>query len=96
MHTLRIEHEVHDYETWKAAFDRDPADRKGSGVRAYRVQRPVDDPQYIMIDLDFDTAGTAEAFLVRMQTIWRSAQAAPALRGAPTTRIVEAVEQASV
>ena len=37
-----------------AAFDHDPADRKGSGVRRYRIYRPVDDPHYITLDLEFD------------------------------------------
>jgi hypothetical protein len=26
MHTLRIEHRVHDYDRWKQVFDGDPAD----------------------------------------------------------------------
>ena len=46
MTVLRVEHPITDYDTWKSAFDRDPADRKGSGVRRYRIYRPVDDPRY--------------------------------------------------
>ena len=92
MATLRIEHGIHDFDSWKAAFDRDPAGRKRSGVRYYRVLRPVDDPAYIMIDLDFDTVAEAESFLEVMHGVWGSPQAAPALVGTPRTRIVEAVE----
>ena len=54
MTILRIEHAVSDYGTWKAAFDSDPAGRAQSGVRRYRIMRPVDDPHYVMIDLEFE------------------------------------------
>ena len=56
MYILRIEHPIISYEGWKKAFDSDPADRQKSGVRRYRVMRPIDDANYIMIDLEFDTA----------------------------------------
>lgn len=92
MPTLRIEHQIHDFDTWKAAFDRDPAGRQRSGARRYRVLRPVDDPAYIMIDLDFESAGEAEAFATAMREVWQSPQAAPALLGTPQARIVEVVE----
>jgi hypothetical protein len=49
-----------------------------------------------MIDLDFDTTGAATGFLDRMQRVWASPQAAPALGGAPRTRIVEAVESVAI
>lgn len=92
MPTLRIEHQIHDFDTWKAAFDRDPAGRQRAGVRRYRVSRPVDDPAYIMVDLDFDSAPEADAFLAMMRQVWKSPQAAPALLGKPQARIVEEVE----
>ena len=92
MLTLRIEHQIHNFDTWKAAFDRDPAHRQQSGVRRYRIARPVDDPAYVFIDLDFDSAPEAEAFLAAMREVWQSPQAAPALVGGPQVRIVETVE----
>lgn len=69
MPIVRIEHSVPNFETWKQAFDRDPADRKGSGVRRYQILRPKDDPNYVMVDLEFDSIGEAEAFLRKMQQI---------------------------
>jgi hypothetical protein len=92
MLTLHIEHPIRDYNTWKAAFERDPAGRQQGGVRRYRILRPLDDPNYIMIDLDFDTPSQAAAFLAALRTVWQSPQAAPALGGSPQTRIVETVE----
>lgn len=92
MPTVRIEHKIHDYDAWKAAFDRDPADRRGSGVRRYRISRPIDDPAFVMIELDFDSAGEIEAFLATMRNVWQSPQAAPALLGSPQVRVIEEVE----
>lgn len=42
MITLQIEHEVRDFATWKEAFDSDPLDRSASGVRSFRISRPLD------------------------------------------------------
>jgi hypothetical protein len=92
VHTLRIEHRISDFASWRAAFDRDPVGRAASGVLHHRVLRPVDDPQYLMLDLDFDSAQEAEAFLDRMHTVWGSRRDAPALVGAPQGRVVEAVD----
>lgn len=93
MHTLRIEHAISDYEMWRAAFDSDPVGRAASGVLRHRVLRPVDDPRYVMIDLDFGSAREAEAFLDRLHTdVWGSRRDAPALVGAPQGRVVEAVD----
>jgi hypothetical protein len=91
MVTVRIEHRIHDFDAWKSAFDRDPAGRQQSGVRRYRISRPVDDQQYILIDLDFDSLPAAEAFLATMRAVWQSPQAGTALLGSPQARIVEEV-----
>jgi hypothetical protein len=70
MPIVRIEHAVANFEQWKQAFDNDPADRKGSGVRRYQILRPQNDPSHVMIDLEFGSQGEAEAFLQKMQRIW--------------------------
>ncbi|CAN5342325.1 hypothetical protein BH20ACT9_BH20ACT9_15870 [soil metagenome] len=92
MITLRLEHAISDFDLWKAAFDRDPVDRAGSGVRGHRIHRPVDDPAYVLVDLDFDTVAAAEAFRGALEQLWQSREAAPALAGRPQVRITEAVE----
>ncbi len=91
MPILQLEHPISDYTVWKQAFDSDPLRREESGVRRYRVFRPLDDPNYIKVDLEFETDGEAEAFLVALHGLWESRRAAPALAGKPLTRIVEAV-----
>jgi hypothetical protein len=92
---VQLEHPVRDFETWKAAFDRDPVQREASGVRRYQIYRPIDDANYIGVDLDFDDRDQAEAFKSALEALWRSAQAAPALGGQPQVRIVDVVETRS-
>lgn len=91
MTTLHIEHPITDYVTWRAAFDRQAGARRAAGVGAERVARPVDDPCYIVVGLDFDTADQAAGFLRYLETqVWSSPTAAPALGGRPRTAILEA------
>jgi len=90
MPVVRIEHSVPSFERWKQAFESDPADRKGSGVRRYTVLRLQDDPNYVMIDLEFDTVAEAAAFVQVMQRIWGGA--GKAVMQNPVARIAEVVE----
>ena len=57
MHILQIEHRVNDFDTWKQAFDSDPVGRQQGGVRRYRVLRPTDDPNHVIVDLEFPRLG---------------------------------------
>lgn len=93
MHVVQIEHAVSDYDTWKAAFDSDPAHRRASGVRRYEVFRPVGDPRYVAVDLEFETLTEAQAFKSVLEGVWQSPQALAALGGAPKARIVDIVER---
>jgi hypothetical protein len=91
--TLHIEHAIADFDMWKAAFDRFADVREQAGVRRHSVKRPVDDPHYVVIDLDFDTAEAAGRFLAFLrERVWPSPENAPALVGAPHARILELAE----
>jgi hypothetical protein len=90
MYMLRIEHPITSYDGWKRVFDSDPVDREKSGVRRYRVLRPVDDPNYVMIDLEFDKADQAEALLAALRDVWARVEGTVVM--SPRSRIVEAVE----
>jgi hypothetical protein len=92
---IQLEHPVKDFDTWKAAFDRDPVRREAGGVRRYRILRPVDDPAYVAVDLEFDDRPTAATFLDSLHRLWQSPVAQAALAGEPKARIVEAVENVS-
>ena len=92
MATLHIEHPITDFGTWNAAFARFADAREQAGVRQQRVQQPVDDPAYVVIDLDFDTVAEAERFLGFLRSdVWGVSENAPALAGTPQTRILQAV-----
>lgn len=90
MATLRIEHAIHDYQTWQKAFDSFAPARTRAGVRSFAVRQPVNDPKYLMLDLEFDTAGQAEAFAEFLhQRVWSSPTSSPALAGAAQTQILD-------
>lgn len=90
MTTLRIEHPTSDYDAWKRAFDSDPAGRQKAGVRRYQISRAVDDPNYVMIDLELDSRRDAEVLLETLQGVWNRVQGTLIFN--PRARIVEAVE----
>jgi hypothetical protein len=88
--TLHIEHAITDYDKWAAAFSGFAEARRQAGVRSHRVQQPVDDPKYMVIDLDFETVDQAEAFLGFLKTqVWSSPDRSPGLGGTPSTMILE-------
>ena len=90
MTTLHIEHPITDYETWRSAFDGFAQIRREAGVIGERVSRPVDDPHYIVVGLDFDSTEHAASFLRFLETqVWTSTTSAPALAGRPKTAILE-------
>ena len=86
MTIVQIEHPVPNFDAWKKAFDSDPVNRKQSGVRRYRVLRPIDNPNYAIIDLEFDNVNEAEDLLAAMRGVQGT------IIEIPRVRIVEAVE----
>jgi ribosomal protein L35AE/L33A len=87
---LRIEHPVPNFEGWKQAFDSDPVGRVKSGVRRYQILRAVDDPNFVMIDLELDTVQQAEALLAAMRVVWGRVEGT--IMTNPKARIVEVAE----
>jgi hypothetical protein len=90
MYVLHIEHPVLNFNGWKQAFDSDPVGRVKMGVRRYHILRPLDDPNFVMIDLEFDTASQAEALLAAMRNVWKDVNGKIILN--PQARISEVVE----
>jgi hypothetical protein len=84
MFLLHIEHPITDFETWSVAFDRFSEARRAAGVRSHRVLRPIDDPCYVTVDLEFDTGEAAVAFREFLNAVvWAVPENAPALAGVP-------------
>lgn len=90
MPILRIEHPVPNFDDWKAAFDSDPVGRERSGVRRYQILRSMDEPNYVMIDLEFDNKSDADALLAAMREVWGRVQGT--IMWDPQAHIVEIVE----
>jgi hypothetical protein len=96
MATLHIEHSIVDFALWKTAFDRFDEARRQAGVIRYRVQQPIDDHKYVVIDLEFDTTQQAERFLEFLRSvIWGSRENSPALVGTPRARILLATAESA-
>ena len=92
MTTLRIEHAITDYQLWRKAFDGFAEARAQAGVRSFAIRLPVDDPQYLMLDLEFDSPGQARTFAdFLMRHVWSSRASSPGLAGPPQTRILDLV-----
>jgi hypothetical protein len=90
MPTLLIEHSISDFDTWRDAFARFAEQRKQGGVLRERIMQPVDDPHYVLIDLEFDTLEAARRFLQFLETqVWSTPANSPALVGSPRARIAE-------
>ena len=92
MPTLQIEHTVRDFDSWKRAFDSDPVGREQGGVRSYRILRPVDDPKYVVVELEFDAATDAEAFHGALRELWKRIEAEGLVSG-PRGRVLDTAEE---
>jgi hypothetical protein len=90
MIVLQIEHLVPDFAGWKKAFDSDPVDRKQSGVRAYRIFRTTDNPNYVIIELEFDNLPEAEKMLGNLKKLWSQVEGKVIMN--PQSRIIETIE----
>ena len=60
------------------------------GVRRYQILRSLDDPNFVVIDLEFDSKSEAEALLAAMRQVWSRVEGT-VMRN-PQAHIVEVVE----
>jgi hypothetical protein len=87
---LQIEHPVPDFDGWKKAFDSDPLNRKKSGVKSYRILRPIDNSNYVIIELEFDNLKDAEAMHEALKKLWSRVEGKVMM--SPQSKIIESVE----
>ena len=90
MQILQIEHKVPNYDDWKKVFDSDPINRKKMGVKRFQVYRQEDDPDYVVIDLYFDSAEKLKATLDALQNLWKKVDGTIMFRA--KTRILDISE----
>ena len=94
MTILRIEHPVPNFDGWRKAFDSDPINRKRSGVKHYRIYRPVNDPNYAIIDLEFNNLKDAEDTLAALRKLWEKVEGTVMTN--PQTSILDVIESVEV
>jgi hypothetical protein len=89
MTSLHINVRITDLEGFKAGYARHADARTQRGVRRDSVRHPLGDDQRLVIDLDFDSAAEAEAFLGFLRTeVWPNQ---PVLAATPEATILESV-----
>ena len=94
MTILQIEHTISSFEGWKEAFEADPINRKDSGVRHYMIYRPVDDPNYVIIHLGFDTVAEARETLGKLEKLWQKVEGSILIN--PQTRILRITDDMEI
>ena len=94
MVVLQIEHKVQSFDGWKRAFDNDPINRRKSGVLNYSIFRPINDPNYVLIHLEFSTITEAEDTLAALRNLWSKVEGQIMMN--PQTRILDLVETIQV
>ena len=91
---LQIEHQVPNFEAWKKAFENDPVDRKKAGVRRYKILQRTDNPNYVVIDLEFDHLEDAEGMFVALQNLWKKVDGKIIVE--PKIRILNLIESTNI
>jgi hypothetical protein len=90
---LHIEHAITDLATWVEAFNRFEQARHDAGVTAQQVHQPVDDQQYIVVDLDFRDDEAANGFKTFLEeVVWKTPDMSPGLAGTPRARVLREVQ----
>ncbi len=88
MHVLAINHDVEDYDTWKAVFDGFRKDELGA--RFHRINRLVDDPNNITVVHGFDSVEAARSFVDNAEL--KEAMQQAGVTSPPRIEIFEEVE----
>jgi hypothetical protein len=92
MPILHIEHPIKDLDTWLAAFRRFEEARQNAGVTETHVWQPADDPDYIVVNLQFESVSAAGKFRTFLrEQVWSSPERSPGLAGAPRAVILNEV-----
>ena len=91
MPTIVIQHPIRDFETWKKAFVSDPLDRQLSGVIGHSIYRR-EQPGSVLVLLEFASRPEADAYLPRLQELWKGFGPGLGVGEQPSAEIFETVE----
>lgn len=70
MPMMLIEYRVQDVVGWRVIFDQDPMGRAQHGVTRHWIYQDCEDPNHIMLSLEFPSAQEAKTFRKALQPVW--------------------------
>jgi hypothetical protein len=78
MLVLLIDYRVQDVVGWRAIFDQDPVGRAQHGVTRHWICQDCQDPNHLMLSLEFRSVEQAKVFRKALQPVWEAAGAGQA------------------
>jgi heme-degrading monooxygenase HmoA len=60
---LVVQHKVRDFDSWKPVFDDDESRRREHGAQRHWVYRTVEDPNDVVVAVEFPSADAARSFV---------------------------------
>ena len=91
-------HQVKDFADWKRAFDGAPDLRKQGRMKSYRVLQAAEDPNYVVMLVEWDSQEDAQAFLQsdQLQAAMKHSGVTKMFDTYDTSKFLIEVEQAPV
>ena len=93
MTVLAVRHTVADYATWKASYDHHGASRKEHGAIRDQVLQTLDDPNNVLVLIEFGSTEDAKAFA--NDPSLKEAMSTAGLIGAPDISFRERTDEAT-
>jgi uncharacterized protein (DUF1330 family) len=93
MTVLAVRHTVTDYATWKTGYDNHGASRKEHGAVRDQVLQSVEDPNNLLVLIEFGSTADAKAFA--NDPALKEAMATAGVIGAPDISLRERTDEAT-
>jgi hypothetical protein len=93
MTVLTVRHTVADYATWKTGYDSHGASRKEHGVIRDQVLQSVEDPNNLLVLIEFGSTADAKAFA--NDPSLKEAMSTAGVIGAPDISLRERTDEAT-
>lgn len=93
MTVLAVRHTVADYATWKAGYENHGASRKEHGAIRDQILQSVDDPNNLLVLIEFGSLADANAFV--SDPSLKETMAAAGVIGAPDISFRDRTDEAT-
>jgi heme-degrading monooxygenase HmoA len=90
MSLLVVHHRVRDFDSWKPVFDEHESSRREHGAKHHWVYRTVDDPNDVVVAVEFRSENDAREFV--QDPSLREAMEKAGVEGEPQVQFRELVE----